>query len=175
MSALDNQPNNKNFLSPLGFRFVMQRAPHLVYFCQSATLPTITLTETQQANPMAELFLPGEHVVFEPFNIRFRVDEDMKNYMEIYDWMIALGAPVEQQQYGELAAQDVPGSSSGIRSDGTLMVLSSNMNPSLQVKFVGLYPTALTPLIFDAGLADLEYLECEVVFRYRNFELTTVS
>lgn len=169
MSALEQQPDNKNFLSPLGFAFRMQRAPHLNYFCQSATLPTVTLTETQQANPMAELFLPGEHIIFEPFNLRFRIDEDMKNYMEIFDWMVALGAPVEQQQYAELAAQDIP---RGIKSDGTLMVLSSNMNPHIRISFVDLYPTALTPLTFDTQLADLEYLEAEVVFRYRNFTLT---
>ena len=171
MSALEQQPDNINFLSPLGFRFQMQRAPHLTYFCQSATLPTVTLTEAMQPNPLTELFLPGEHIVFEPFNIRFRVDEDMQNYQEIFDWMVALGAPVEQTQFAALAKEG-PSSPRGVRSDGTLMVLTSNMNPSIQITFVGLYPTSLTPLTFDTGLQDLEYLEAEAVFRYRNFTLT---
>ena len=36
---------NLNFLSPIGFRFQLQRAPNVEYFCQSVTLPTLSINE----------------------------------------------------------------------------------------------------------------------------------
>ena len=32
-------PKNKNFLSPVGFKFIMSRTPNVDYFCQSASIP----------------------------------------------------------------------------------------------------------------------------------------
>ena len=43
MSALENQPDNLNHLSPLGFRFTMDRIPKCTYFLQGAEIPNISL------------------------------------------------------------------------------------------------------------------------------------
>ena len=43
MSILDTQPTNKNFLSPLGFRFTIKKAPNLNFFVQSVNIPTLSL------------------------------------------------------------------------------------------------------------------------------------
>ena len=32
-------PKNKNFLSPVGFKFIIGRTPNVDYFCQSASIP----------------------------------------------------------------------------------------------------------------------------------------
>ena len=51
MAITDNQPTNKNFLSPLGFRFILSRTPNIEYFCQAATLPNMVMAEALTANP----------------------------------------------------------------------------------------------------------------------------
>ena len=74
---------NLNFLSPLGFRFLLNKAPNIEYFCQVATLPTISMTEINRSNPFVAIPQPGDRIVYEPLTLQFRVDEDMTNYLEI--------------------------------------------------------------------------------------------
>ena len=79
MSATDNQPENNNFLSPLGFRFIVKKLPLVNFFCQSASLPSVSLTETEIPNPLIRIPLAGTKLTYAPLDIRFRVDKDMKN------------------------------------------------------------------------------------------------
>ena len=93
---------NVNFLSPLGFRFLLNRAPNIEYFCQAASLPTISMTEIPHPNPLANMFQPGDRINYEPFTLTFRVDENMTNYLEIHDWILGLGHPEKLKQYDDL-------------------------------------------------------------------------
>ena len=163
--------DNPNFLSPLGFRFGLQRAPHLTYFCQGATMPTVTLGEAPLMTPVLQRFEPTNVIDYQPLQIRFRVDEDLQNYIELYDWMKGI-APMdlEDRRVYENTAAGNP--AKGIVTDAFLMILSSNMNPHTRIDFYDTFPQTLAPLTFDTTQMDIEYLECDVTFRYRNFEIT---
>jgi len=156
---------NINFLSPLGFRFILNRAPNVEYFCQAATLPTISMVEVNAPNPIAQSQHPGDRITYEPFNLRFRVDENMRNYLEVHDWLIGLGHPESLTQYAALKR------SSGVFSDGSIIILSYNQNPSVEISFEDMFPLSLSPLAFDVTGTDSEYLEAEVTFRYRKFNV----
>jgi hypothetical protein len=43
MSAFDKQIANRNFLTPLGFKFNLTRAPKVDFFSNSANIPGINL------------------------------------------------------------------------------------------------------------------------------------
>jgi hypothetical protein len=148
---------NINFLSPLGFRFLLNRTPNVEYFCQSATLPTISMSELIQPTPFVNIPRPGDKIVYEPLTLRFRVDENMTNYLEIFNWIISLGKPENFNQYQEKL------------SDGSILLLSSNNNPKIRIAFQDMFPLSLSPLNFDVTQADVEYLEADVMFRYRIF------
>lgn len=160
----ENLTQNLNFLSPLGFRFVMNRAPNIEYFCQAATLPTISMVETIQTNPFNNIPRPGDRISYEPFTLTFRVDEEMKNYLEIFNWITGLGHPENFNQYKKLES-----SRSGVYSDGSMIILSSNNNPIVRISFEDMFPLSLSPLTFDVTQTDIEYLQAEVTFRYRQF------
>ena len=151
---------NLNFLSPLGFRFQLNRAPNVEYFCQGATLPTLSMVEIQRPTPFVTIPHPGDKIIYEPFNLRFRVDENMTNYLEIYNWLIGLGHPENLKQYKNLGEPI---------SDGSLIILSSNNNPIVRIAFQDMFPLSLSPLSFDVTQTDIEYLEAEVTFRYKIF------
>jgi len=159
----ENLTTNINFLSPLGFRFLLNRAPNIEYFCQAATLPTISMVEANQPNPFVNVPRPGDRITYEPFTLTFRVDEEMKNYLEIHNWIIGLGHPDNFKQFDDL--NDGP----GIYSDGSMVVLSSNNNPAIRIAFEDMFPLSLSPLAFDVTQTDIEYLQAEVTFRYRKF------
>ena len=164
-ATLESEPltTNLNFLSPLGFRFILSRTPNIEYFCQVATLPTISMTEINQSNPFVAIPQPGDRIVYEPFTLSFRVDEDMQNYLEIHDWLVGLGKPDNFRQYKEVDT------GAGRFSDGSLLILSSNNNPRIRIAFEDMFPLSLSPLAFDVTQTDVEYLQSDVTFRYRRF------
>ena len=186
MAITDNQPTNKNFLSPLGFRFILSRTPNVEYFCQAATLPNMIMPEALTANPFLTNPTPGTKISFEPFDIRFRVDEDMKNYQEIYDWMIGLGFPDNFNQYKDIAnsveggirrtaAASSKTKAANIYSDGSLIILTSNNNANIRIAFFDLFPVGLTALEFDVSGTEIAYLEATVSFRYRKFTIDNIT
>ncbi len=150
---------NVNFLSPLGFRFLLSRTPNVEYFCQAATLPTISMQELLQPTPFTQLPRPGNKITYEPLTLRFRIDENMTNYLEIFNWMIELAKPEKFEQYAK----------HNNFSDGSILLLSSNNNPRIRIAFQDMFPLSLSPLNFDVTQADVEYLEADVMFRYKIF------
>ena len=183
MSAFDKQPSNNNFLSPLGFRFIVEKLPNVNFFCQSASLPSVSLAEVEVQNPLVRIPYAGTKLTYAPLDIRFRVDEDMKNYLEIYNWMQGLGTPESTDQYKELnklAAVPSAGTSKigpvmqGIFSDGSIVVMTSAQNPNMKIGFVDLYPVNLSPLQFDVTGTDVAYLEADCTFNYRQFTVVSI-
>ena len=128
--ALYTQPDNKNLLSPTGFRFLLNRTPGVNYFTYSVPIPTLTLGEIDTENPNVRLPFPGDKLRFEPLSIRFRVDEDLQNYLEIHNWLLSLGYPedISKSGYGKGAYN----TSGAVYSDGSLLILSSHQNTNLR-------------------------------------------
>ena len=185
MSAFDTQPENNNFLSPLGFRFIVKKLPLVNFYCQSASLPSVSLSETEIPNPLVRIPYAGTKLTYAPLDIRFRVDEDMKNYLEIYNWMEGLGTPVDIEQYEDLnksAAGTQPslGKSKmgpvmqGVFSDATLVVLTSSQNANIRIKFVDAYPINISPIQFDVTGSDVAYVEADVTLNYRSFTVESL-
>ena len=183
MAVTDNQPTNLNPLSPLGFRFQIKRIPNINYFCQSVVLPTITMNPVEmQSTPFGIIPRPGDRLMYDPFTLRFRVDEDLKNYIEIEQWLVGMGHPDNLQQSEDFAkANPSPfasarggASAANFVSDATLTVLTSHKNPSINIFFQDAFPITLTELTFDTTLTDVEYLEATVTFRYRKYNIESI-
>ena len=133
---------NRNFLSPVGFKFGLQRSPGVAYFCNEANIPDMTLGEAIQPTYLRDIPTPGDKIQFGDLSLRFLVDEDLTNYMEIQNWIRGLGFPESLSEFSDLEKEAVMPSNFGnaeknIYSDGTLQILSSNLIPKFQVKFEG--------------------------------------
>ncbi len=92
-NAYSNQIQNRNFLAPVGFKFVLNRSPKVAFFSNSSTIPGVSLGVANQATPLKDLPTPGDILEFNDFRLRFLVDENLENYLEIQKWMRALGYP----------------------------------------------------------------------------------
>jgi len=105
MAALRDQPINTSFLSPIGFKFQLNNFPEVNYFVQSASLPGISISAIDVPTALKTIAIAGDEVNFEELSIKFIVDENMKNWLAIYDWIIGLGFPTEegQKKYGSRA------------------------------------------------------------------------
>ena len=174
MATQSTQPDNKSFLSPIGFKFACNRLPHVNYFCTSATIPDISLGETSAVdNPFIQIPVPPDKLTFGQLDLTFRVDEDMKNFQEIYDWLISLGYPDNFGQRRNIGRTQT--SVGDVYSDGSLMIMTGNMTPNIEVAFTDMYPATLTSLEFDIEQTDIEYLKATVSFKYRKYSITKLA
>jgi hypothetical protein len=179
MSATDNQPSNKNFLSPFGYKFSIKKTPNMNWFIQAVSMPSVSLARTDVSNPFVVFPVGGDHLRFDNLSITFRVDEDLSNYREIYNWLTAIGFPDTFDQYKDLANKTfggnsgnaLPGSGNALYSDATLTLLTSAMNPNLEVTFIDLFPIGLSALQFDSRLTDMQYVEATATFACRKFNI----
>ena len=169
-------PKNKNFLSPVGFKFVMSRTPNVDYFCQSASIPEVGIGVREIPTPVKDYSVPGDKMTFGDLNLRFLVNEDMDNYFEIYKWLKGLTNPKVQSDFAKyINTVDEKGRSSQFMktmSDARLLVLNSNYNSIATINFYNIFPTSLTTLEFDASATDINYFTAEVNFRYTIYEIT---
>ena len=170
-TAFDKQIGNRNFLSPVGFKFTLAKEPKVAFFCNSARIPEITLQTLIQPTYLKSIDVPGDTSVFGDLTLKFLVDESMENYMIIHNWLTALGGSGSLQEYTNLITNE--GIEDGKRafSDGTLRVLNSNYKDVALVRFQDLFPVSITSLEFDASQTDVQYLTAEVVFKYTIYDI----
>ena len=159
---------NKNMLSPLGFSFSIQRLPNMNFFVQSVTLPGISALTTEVPNPLKSVPLPSDKIEYSELEVTFKIDEDMNNYIEVFNWIRGLGFPDTFEQYKTL--EDQPSyTGGGIYSDATLTILSSAMNPNIRIDITDLFPVTLTPIEMSAIQGDVDYLEATATFRFLGY------
>ena len=176
-----NQIKNRNFLSPLGFKFALKRSPSVAFFCNQANIPEMTLGVAEQPTPFKDIPVPGDKIQFGDLQLRFLVDENLDNFMEIQNWIRGLGYPENMDEFQDLTEQSVLGgfgyaqSGDNIYSDGTLQILSNNLVPAFQVVFSDLFPYSLSTVQFDATDTDVEYFTADVSFKYTVYSLTDLE
>lgn len=177
MAVQRSNPDNKNYLSPIGFKFTLQRLPHVAYFATKASIPEITLGQIDTIdNTFIKLPVPGDKLSFGLVDISFKIDEDMRNFREIYDWMIALGYPDNFQQRADLINKKTQAvqPQGEVYSDGSLIITTNSYVPNIELKFVDMYPVVLSAPTFDIEGTGIETMEASVSFAYRKYVLTDI-
>ena len=167
-----NQIQNRNFLAPVGFKFTLAKYPKVSFFSNSARIPELSLGTAIQPSYLKDIDVPGEKLTYGDLTIRFLVDENMKNYMAVHNWLKGIGFPETPQQFKDQTTdEDGLRDEKEVFSDGSLHILNSNFQDVAIVKFNDLFPVALTSLEFDATETDINYFTAEVVMRYTVYNI----
>lgn len=174
------QIDNRNFLSPTGFKFTLTRTPQVAFFCNQANIPDLTLGVVNQPSYTKMLPTPGDIIEFGDLSLRFLVDEDLKNYMEIQNWIRGLGFPERLEQFSELQESGLiqgnyVNDRQNIYSDGTLQILTSSQIPNFEVTFQDMFPYSLSTMTFDATDADIQYFTADVSFKYTIYNISDLQ
>ena len=170
-----------NYLRPNAFRFSIKDLPKIAYTCQSANLPALSLGFAVQPSPFLDIPHVGDKNSFGDFTIRFLISEDMSNYLELYEWLVALGFPNDYNQYRNFTAERLnrfpfvthSGGPSGAvaYSDGTLTILDSNNVPKTNIIFKDIFPISVEALDFDITSSSVEYFVGVASFKYKLFDI----
>jgi len=176
VSAFRNQIQNRNFLSPAGFQFVVSKNRKIDFFATNANLPTITLGNAVQTSYTKFIDVPGDIVTYDDLEFSFLVDEDLENYMALHNWITGLGFPESPQQFKDLITDDTGNVNLQQQfSDCSLIILNSNYNPKFQVKFIDAYPYSLSSLDFNSQLSGEEFFTATASFKYSVYEITDLK
>ena len=195
-NSYNRQPTKLDYASPTQFKFQITKLPKVEYFCTAANVPGISLANTTQPTPLADIPIPGETITFSDLEVTFLVDENLENYREIHGWMYGLGFPAARTQFANLvsAGRDRfpnPGKQSAstdagkvkygaeplgpVFSDATLNILTSKNNANIEVRFSDVFPSSLSGLQYDQQATDVDYLTATVSFKYKIYEFATKS
>jgi len=172
---------NRNFLSPIGFQFTIDRMRGVDFFCQSANIPAVSLGPAVTNTRLNKIQNPGDELQYEDLFIRFLVDENMKNWYQVSNWMREIATPYSTREFrydrGDIksvnkgeAGVDRASANNQWRCDCSLLVLSSNYRVVSEFIFRDAWPTSLTTLNFDASAPDINYFTAEVSLKYNYYD-----
>ena len=172
---------NRNFLSPIGFKFTIDRMRGVEFFCQSASIPSVSLGSADVGTRLNKIKNPGDELQYEDLFLRFLVDENMKNWYQVHDWMREIATPYSTKEFkynrGDLksvnkreATYDYASANNQWRCDCSLFILSSNYRVVSEFIFRDAWPSSLSTLNFDASTPDINYFTAEVSLKYNYYD-----
>jgi len=174
MTAVTRNPTNPNFLHPNKFILEFSRAPNIQYFCQSVSVPGISMSEVPQNTPFVDVYVPGEKAIYDLLNVTFVIDEEMKSWIEIHDWIRAMTFPENFEEYQKL---DRLSRIAGVNnpkpqySEASVTILSSSNTPYYRFKYHAVFPTTLSTMILNASDGPDSVVTADATFRYSYFDI----
>ena len=149
MTALSEQPKNINPLADVQFKFDVAALPNTTFFIQTVNLPGVTLEAAVMATPQLQNLSRHTGIItYETLELTFMVDEYLKNWQEIYEWMTG-----NKSKY----------------TSAVLTILSSSMNPTLEFHFKEIFPISLSAISFDSTTTDPVYQTASISFNYSEY------
>jgi len=172
MSAIDRTPLNINYLQPDGFVFVVKKLPTTTFFTQNVNIPALQLPPAAQPNPFITVPVPGDHIVYDDLVLNFKVDEDLRNYVELYNWICGLGYPDNYDQYANLAKQTIPGD--GLYSDISVLITTNIKNTNIEILYKNAFPIALSGFTLSTTEDGLPEIASSATFKFTKYNITTL-
>ena len=155
----EEQPRNRNFLAPNGFKFNLELFPGVDFFCQKVSIPGISVPSAEVTTRFRNVPIASSGgLSFDDLRVEFIVDEDLKNYLSIWEWIQInnLGEHMDTKRDPQYCL-------------GELLILNSNYQPNVTVGFEGMFPVDISELSFDIGDTEIEYLHATATFKYTRY------
>ena len=149
MTSLTEQPKNINPLADVQFKFDVSALPNTSFFIQTVNLPGVSLEAATIATPQLQNFSRHTGIItYEPLTVGFLIDEYLKNWQEVHEWLVG-----DESKY----------------TSAVLTILSSSMNPTMEIHFKDIFPTSLSEIAFDSASTDPIYQVASVSFNYTEY------
>ena len=187
--AISRQPTVFDYSQINQFKVYLPLFPITEWFVTRANIPGVTLGQAVQATPFTDMPVVGDKLTYDDFYFTFIVDEQLKNYQEMHNWLVNIGFPASGSQFKAQARPDgttrasqqiLDRSTPGrvidmvdrvLYSDIELFILSSKNNPVVKIQMFEAFPTSLTAIEYSSQEADATYAECTCTFAYAYFTI----
>lgn len=133
---------------------------------QTFTIPSIYGYVAEHMTPMAAAPLPGNKAVMGYMDISFLVTENLKSYLEIYQWMRGIYAFERTEEYKNKKLY---------LEQATLTTYTSANNPYMRISLVDCFPVKIDELTFNTQAAEAEPMKCKVSFAFLRFDISLIN
>ena len=177
-SILSNLKSS-SLLQPTKFTLTFKRTPTVMYFCKKFILPGGRLDPVIQAMPFKSRPAAGHKLSYETLHVDFLVEEDMRSWEEIHDWLKDLGTETGYQDYKNLERLNAVSNAAltyrGAYSDAMLTVLSTQNNPRIRFHFFDVFPIYLGDIEFNTQQSAEDIITCQGEFGFHYYELERIE
>ena len=178
------------------FKVYIPIFPLVEWFVVSCNVPGITMGQGVLPTPLVDIPIVGEKLTYDNFSMTFLVDEKLKNFMELHNWLVNMAPPQNVDQFMAITSDYVlntgketkfypldntdsqtrTGNTSDrqLYCDITLFILSSKNNPVATVVMRDAFPTSLSSLDYSQQETDTSYVQCNVTFAYPFYTIQAV-
>ena len=190
--ALSRQPTVFDYSQLNQFKLFLPIFPTTNWFVTRCNIPGVSMGQGIQATSLIDIPLIGDKLTYDDFYCTFIVDEQLKNYTELHDWLVNIGFPSDHADFNAKARPDqfkrpshqtydpeVAGF--GLDSDRDLycnidlFILSSKNNPLVKIQMIEAFPTSLTNIEYSSQETDTSYAECTATFAFSYFTIEDVT
>lgn len=169
-------PENPSLLNPGEFRFFVHRAPYLSFFTQVVALPTINLPSVESENPFTTINYSGDHIDWEQLSVDFLVDEDLKGYLECYNWIRGLGFPTTFEEYQAAISETRDKNRwEAITSDISVFTNTGSKKANIEFIFRDAKPVMVSAPTLSTTNPDVPVVTAKVRFDYTVFDVRNVN
>ncbi len=155
-NEIGNTPKNLNHLREKNFisKMAVAKLPNIDFFVTTLTMPGFNVGEIPVRSLNKLIPVPSNSLDKDPLTVQFIIDEDMRNWLELYDWMMGMTYPESFQQSKNWVndrKQKELSDKSIYYSDLQITILKNSMMPNLKFTFHNAFPTTLDG--FDLTIA----------------------
>ena len=190
--ALMRQPTVYDYSQQSQFKVFLPLFPTTEWFVVRANVPGVSLGQAVQTTPMLDMPIIGDKLTYDDFYVTFLVDEELKNYTEMHDWLINCAAPQQRSQFRgkerpdgipkrpqteimDLVLGNVKQSDRDLYSNLDLFIMSSKNNPVVKIQMVEAFPISLTNIEYSHQESDVTYAECTATFAFSYFTISAID
>jgi hypothetical protein len=116
--------------------------------------------------------IPIGNFRFENLQITFKVDENMKNWLEIWNWMRGNG-----NLDSSCSALPYSGTNTTLKkttSNAMLLLTNSSYKPKLKVQFKHLFPVSLSGIMFSSVLPESSEVVATAQFAFSGYSIESI-
>ena len=186
------EPTTFDYAQSNQFKVYIPIFPLVEWFVISCNVPGVTMGQGVVPTPLLDIPFIGDKLTYDQFNMTFMVDEQLKNYIELHDWLVNMAAPQKSSQFGARTSdyvvrpsqptkfyrngEVVTGSTSDrdLYCDIELYILSSKNNPVAKITMQEAFPVTISALDYTQQDADTGYVQCNVSFAFMLYTIEAV-
>ena len=159
-----NAPDAVNYLKNNSFKFTLNKIPNTTFYIQQANIPSISVDYQEIKSTYAQpVHNTGGRITYGELSLSFIVDEDLKNYLEIFNWI-----------RGEVPLTDLPVDDLTPYEDGSLIILNNSYRPNVKVTFDTLFPISIDGINFDLTTTDPDPILVTTLFKFNGITIKTI-
>lgn len=128
------------------FTCTFEKIPDVAFWATDIPIPAINLGQSIINSRTIDFNLPSDKLDFDPMTITYNVDEDLKTYLGLYNWMLELGHP-DRSKVTRPSDKDAT-------SDAIITVLNNNKNPIYNIVLKDCFPISLGELAMNTQAAE---------------------